>query len=92
MRNRKWRILVLLLLLAAMLATASLTAVAGSHTIDWYVMAGGGGSASAGDLTLTGTIGQAAAGTTSNGDFDLCSGFWCQVKALARIFLPIVIR
>ncbi|MBL8124852.1 MAG: VCBS repeat-containing protein, partial [Blastocatellia bacterium] len=49
----------------------------GSFTITKSVIAGGGGSGSGGSFTLNGTIGQAAAGTTSTGgSFSLESGFW----------------
>jgi hypothetical protein len=45
--------------------------------IDPFVIAGGGGSSSGSTFALTGTIGQAAAGSVmSGGTFSISSGFW----------------
>ncbi|MGB0717231.1 MAG: putative metal-binding motif-containing protein [Phycisphaerae bacterium] len=44
--------------------------------IDWYTIDGGGGYSSGGGLELEGTIGQPDAGTSSNGNLVLNSGFW----------------
>ena len=62
----------ILCLLAAGLVWAS-----GTPSIPWWVMGGGGGQVEAGIYSLDATIGQAAVGVNTGGDYELCSGFWC---------------
>jgi len=54
---------------------------------------GGGTGLAAGGNILYGTLGQPVAGTVSDTDFDLCSGFWCGPAASRgkRIYLPLII-
>jgi hypothetical protein len=58
----------------------SITASAASaqvFSIDWHRVAGGGGQSSGGDFAVSGTIGQAEAGSPmTGGDFSLTGGFW----------------
>lgn len=52
-------------------------AAAQSFEIDWYTIDGGGEMFStAGEFTLSGTIGQPDAGEMSGGSFALTGGFW----------------
>lgn len=44
--------------------------------VDWHSIDGGGGTSTGGVFTVTGTIGQADAGTMSGGQFTLQGGFW----------------
>ncbi|MBA4149002.1 MAG: hypothetical protein H0X66_12870 [Verrucomicrobia bacterium] len=46
-----------------------------SFSIDWHKIAGGGGTSTGGNYTLTGTIGQHDAGTMSGGNYTLEGGF-----------------
>ena len=46
--------------------------------VDWWTVAGGGGISTGGSFEVRGTAGQANAGETSGGTFDLESGFWYQ--------------
>jgi len=57
-------------------------------SIDWWVMAGGGGQDGVA-TTLGGTVGQWVAGS----DAQLCAGFWCGVGTPEyKVFLPLVLR
>jgi hypothetical protein len=69
------------LLVAALLAIGSPTA-AQNLAIPVYVIAGGGGTSGGGGVfTLTGTIGQAAAGgELVGGTFSLVGGFWASFR------------
>lgn len=60
--------------------------------LDWTVIAGGGGHSEAGVFSLDGTVGQAVAGTTQGGVYELCSGFWCRATQDFTIYLPTVLR
>jgi len=48
-------------------------------TIDWYSIAGGGGTSIAGDLALTGAIGQTDAATSSGGAFTVSGGLFSRL-------------
>jgi hypothetical protein len=58
-----------------------------------HVIGGGGGRSEAGGYVLQGTIGQAIAGKTSQGTYDLCSGFWCGgATSTQSIYLPLTLN
>src|ERR1039458_9174365 len=64
------------------------------YSIDWYKVAGGGGSSTGGTFQVTGTIGQQhASGAMSGGSYSVTGGFWSlyavqtPVAPLLRIFL-----
>jgi hypothetical protein len=51
--------------------------LAQSYSIDWYQIAGGGGTSSNGQYTVSGTIGQhEAGGAMTGGNYSLIGGFW----------------
>ena len=48
-----------------------------SYSIDWYKIAGGGGTSTNGQYSLSGTIGQHDAGAPmTGGNYSLTGGFW----------------
>jgi hypothetical protein len=51
-------------------------------TLDWFVVAAGGGQSSGGDFELSATIGQPDADNMLGTDFFLAAGFWSIVTAL----------
>src|ERR1035438_6745213 len=52
-------------------------AMAQSYSIDWYKVAGGGGTSTGGTYTVSGTIGQPdASGALTGGNYSLTGGFW----------------
>ena len=65
------------LLATATLAFSAASASAQNYSIDWYKIAGGGGTSSNGQFTLSGTIGQHdAGGPMTGGNYSLTGGFW----------------
>jgi hypothetical protein len=64
--------------LAGLLATfACLPAAAQSYSIDWYKVAGGGGTSTSSLYSVSGTIGQPDAGSAaSGGNYSVTGGFW----------------
>lgn len=47
------------------------------YSVDWYKVAGGGGTSSGGGFQISGTIGQQDAGTAlSGGAYSVTGGFW----------------
>jgi hypothetical protein len=62
-----------------LLATVSvpMASVAQQYSIDWYKIAGGGGTSTNGQYSLSGTIGQHdAGGPMTGGNYSLTGGFW----------------
>lgn len=53
-----------------------------SYSIDWYKIAGGGGTSTGSVYQLSGTIGQHDAGAMSGGNYSLTGGFWSLVAAV----------
>ena len=63
------------MLLASVLV--HLSAHAQTYSIDWYKIAGGGGTSTSSLYSVSGTIGQPdASGAMSGGNFSLTGGFW----------------
>ena len=51
--------------------------MAQSYSINWYKVAGGGGTSTGGQYSLSGTIGQPdASGAMTGGSYSLTGGFW----------------
>ena len=72
-KKNSWKSLTAAVLLSA---AGSLTTAASQYEIESHVISGGGGMSASGDIVLTGTIGQPAAGLSTGGDFELHAGFW----------------
>ena len=54
-----------------------------SYSIDWFKIAGGGGTSTNAQLSLSGTIGQPDAGPAmTNGQFSVTGGFWALPTAV----------
>ena len=64
------------LVVAGVLTTTKATAE-GSYTIDWFSIAGGGGTSQGAEFSVSGTIGQVDAGAELVGSpYTLQGGFW----------------
>ena len=78
MRNhalKKSTIMKIIILLTCLLSP--MTGRPQSYSIDWYKVAGGGGTSVGGAYSLNGTIGQHdASGAMSGGSYSLTGGFW----------------
>lgn len=85
------RIVVIALLATGLLAGGSLAVAApgSGYALDWFTLAGGGGTSSGGSYTASGTVGQSDAGTLSGGGYTLQGGFWVSGP---QLFLPLVRR
>ena len=84
MKPCKW------LLLACAGFLAAVTASAQNYSIDWYKIAGGGGTSSGGNYTVSGTIGQPDAGVMSGGNYSLVGGFWAIISAIQTPGAPLL--
>lgn len=86
---------ILLIMLLAGLAGAGSSA---SFAIDWQVFSGGGAPATAGNVSLNGSLGQTAIGPSSaGGNVTLGAGFWSGLSVLQAapgnpVYLPVIIR
>jgi len=76
-----------LLLAGALICPAALQAQ--NYNIDWYKVAGGGGTSTGGQYTLAGTIGQPdAGGPLTGGSYSVTSGFWSLISLVQTAGLP----
>jgi hypothetical protein len=80
--------------LKIILMTVALTvlvfgAQAQSYSIDWFKIAGGGGSSTNGQYSISGTIGQPdAGGPMTGGNYSLTGGFWSLISVVQTAGLP----
>jgi hypothetical protein len=59
------------------------------YSIDWYKIAGGGGTSTNGQYSVTGTIGQPdASGALSGGQYSVTGGFWALISVVQTPGLP----
>jgi hypothetical protein len=66
-----------------LMAGCACSLYAQSYSIDWFKIAGGGGTSTNSQFSLSGTIGQPDAGpVTTNGQFSLTGGFWALPTAV----------
>jgi hypothetical protein len=71
------------------LAAFSLRTSAQNYSIDWYKVAGGGGTSTGGVYSLSGTIGQPdASGAMTGGGYSLTGGFWSIIAVVQSPGLP----
>jgi hypothetical protein len=76
----------ILLVLALLMPFASF---AQSYSINWYKIAGGGGTSSGGAYSLSGTIGQPdASGAMTGGNYSLTGGFWSLISVVQTVGSP----
>jgi len=68
----------------------STAAFAQNYSIDWFTIAGGGGTSTGGVYSVNGTIGQADAGHMSGGNYTLDGGFWSIVAAVQTPGAPLL--
>jgi hypothetical protein len=62
-----------------------------SYTIDWYKIAGGGGTSTGDVFSVSGTIGQHdAGGTMTGGSYSLAGGFWTLIGVVQTPGAPLI--
>src|ERR1035437_63486 len=60
-----------------------------SYSIDWYKIAGGGGTSTNGQYSMSGTIGQHdASDAMTGGNYSLTGGFWSLISVVQTAGLP----
>jgi hypothetical protein len=71
------------------LAAFSPRVSAQAYSINWYKIAGGGGTSTGGTYSLSGTIGQPdASGAMTGGGYSLTGGFWSIIAVVQSPGLP----
>jgi len=83
-QSKTWRHFVVLTLLAlSTLIFQPSIARAQQYSIDWYKIAGGGGTSTGGTYQVSGTIGQHdAGGPMTGGNYSLTGGFWALISVV----------
>jgi hypothetical protein len=60
-----------------------------NYSIDWYKIAGGGGTSTGATYQVTGTIGQPdASGAMTGGNYSLTGGFWSLISVVQTSGAP----
>jgi hypothetical protein len=77
------KLIILFVLLVPALSQAQ------SYSIDWYKVAGGGGTSTGNVYSVTGTIGQPdASGVMRGGNYSLTGGFWSLISVVQTAGAP----
>ena len=77
------------ILFSLLVSAFCLSAAAQSYSIDWYKIAGGGGTSTNGQYSLSGTIGQPdASGAMTGGNYSLTGGFWSLISVVQTAGAP----
>ena len=73
----------------SILLTLVTLAVSAQYSIDWYKIAGGGGTSTGGTYQVSGTIGQPdASGTMTGGQYSLTGGYWAMINVVQMPGVP----
>jgi hypothetical protein len=89
MEDGRWRMAKLLFCFILLPSAFSLRVSGQSYSIDWYKIAGGGGTSTGETYQVTGTIGQPDAGVAmSGGSYSLTGGFWSLIAVVQTAGLP----
>jgi hypothetical protein len=87
------KLVILGTLVVSLLLVGTALAAPNAHSIDWWVIGGGGGSETAGTISLDSTIGQWVVGSDKSGGLQLGPGFWGGGwDESCVIFLPVVLK
>ena len=87
--SKTWRCVVALILSTLLFQLSTAFVHAQSYSIDWYKVAGGGGTSTGGTYTVSGTIGQHdASGAMSGGNYSVTGGFWSLINVVQTPGLP----
>jgi hypothetical protein len=65
-------------------------ACADDLSVNWWAVAGGGGTSTGGVYSASGTIGQPDAGQASGGNYTVVSGFWGTVAVVQTANAPLL--
>jgi hypothetical protein len=85
--SKTWRWFVTFLLFVAFPFVIS----AQNYSIDWFKIAGGGGTSTGGTYTVSGTIGQHdAGGLMTGGSYSLTVGFWALISVVQTPGAPLL--
>jgi hypothetical protein len=90
-QSKTWRFNLALLTFCFILLHSSfcLQASGQQYSIDWYKIAGGGGTSTGGVYSVSGTIGQHdAGGPMTGGSYSLTGGFWALISVVQTAGLP----
>ena len=65
------------------------SAMAQSYSVDWYKIAGGGGTSTNEQYSVSGTIGQPdASGALTGGNYSVTGGFWSLIQVVQTAGAP----
>ena len=88
LRSKKVRLALILVLLSLVILTGVALAGPANYTLDWNVIANGGGKLTGGGYSLDGTVGQGSVAyqTMTGGNVTLANGYWAGMPSTMEFF------
>lgn len=82
----------LTLLLILMIGTAVWAQTSAGFNLEWHIIGNGGGESNSAHYQVSGTVGQAVAGSVSNrSDYEVSTGYWT-FGSQTSIYLPMIVN
>jgi len=83
--------MILTLCFCVLLSACCLPAIGQQYSVNWFKVAGGGGTSTGGMYQVSGTIGQHdAGGPMTGGQYSLTGGFWSVITAIQTPGAPLL--
>ena len=84
----------LILILCLLFVGSALAGSSDNYRIDWFtpLTSSGGGTASSANYAVSYTVGQSVIGSSSSGNYEVCTGFWCEALSAFKIYLPLILN
>ncbi len=83
MKNNFHKLMLLPVYFLILHSTFCFHALGQNYSVDWFKVAGGGGTSSSGNFSISGTIGQHdASAPLTGGNFSVTGGFWALINVV----------
>lgn len=78
--------------LLAQLGLATVQMGSAHFGLDWNLVTPGGGNVGSPHFHISASLGQPTVGAKSSPHYETCTGFWCGLDFIKRIFMPLLLR
>lgn len=85
-------VLLLMLVVLLMLASTTLARTTANYTLTPDVIASGGQASASTNYSFVATVGQPLIGASNSASYSICVGFWCEIAAMYKVYLPIGLK
>jgi hypothetical protein len=74
------------------LAATTLAGTSANYTLTPDAIAAGGQASVSANYSFVATVGQPLIGASKSANYSTCTGFWCEIAALYKVYLPIGLK